>query len=373
MAHTTASGGSKSVFGFSLTFINNFRHTACRSSSKIFKPNKKMKRTLLSACIAMTSFAAFAQPTLTAASNAPVAGDKFVAHNFDTTGITWGASGASATWNFGSVTTASTDTNTFMSCASTPYCDSFAGANLASFDGGDYTYIITSASAITAIGGHSDTNYIHFVDPKVFMKFPFTYNNIFVDTSIVPLFGTAQMRYIDSNFADAYGTLTLPTGTYNNVLRVHTKTVQTITIGGMPFSSGATESYAWYATGFHSPLAMLDVDTVGTGTPYINKARYYTSASGSTGVREDIVTASDLDIYPNPAGNEAQLHFTLKNEAGSSIVVMDMTGKAVMTINDCKAGANTVSINTAALANGNYLVLLRTNEGIATRKLAVTH
>ena len=162
-----------------------------------------MKRTLLSACIAMTSFAAFAQPTLTATSNTPLAGDKFVAHYLDTAGISWGASGASATWNFSTVIENSTDTTTFMACAATPYCDSFAGANLASYDGTDYTYVITSAAAITAIGGHSDTNFIHFPDPKVFMKFPFTYTNSFVDTSIAPLFGTAQIMFVDSNTADA--------------------------------------------------------------------------------------------------------------------------------------------------------------------------
>lgn len=330
-----------------------------------------MKRTLLSACIAMTSFAAFAQPTLTSATNAPVAGDKFVAHNFDTAGITWGASGASATWNFGSVTTTNTDTATFMSCASTPFCDSFAGANLASFDGGDYTYLISNTAAITAIGAHSDTNYIHFIDPKVFMKFPFTYNNMFVDTSVVGLFGSAEMRYIDSNFADAYGTLTLPTGTYNNVLRVHTKSTQTITIGGMPFSTAATEAYTWYASGFHSPLAILDVDTAGTGIPYVKEARYYTGNSSSTGINHTAKSNIQLELSPNPATDVLHISFDLQTEANATLEIVDLTGKTVYKANNFNIGSNNVTVSTAELQAGMYIVHLRTSNGITATKFSV--
>ncbi len=330
-----------------------------------------MKRTLLSACIAMTSFAAFAQPTLTSATNAPVAGDKFVAHYFDTAGVTWGASGASATWNFGSVTATSTDTATFMSCASTPFCDSFSGANLASFDGSDYTYVIANTAAITAIGAHSDTDYIHFIDPKVFMKFPFTYNNMFVDTSIVPLFGPAQMRYIDSNFADAYGTLILPTGTYNNVLRIHTKTTQTITVSGMPFSSAATETYGWYAPGFHSPLVMLNVDTAGSGTPYVNEARYYTGNSSSTGIGNATKSNIALSLSPNPATDVLHISFDLQQNTGAMLEITDMTGKVVYTSADLATGANNIAFVTSSLQSGMYILHLHAENGVSVAKFSV--
>ncbi|PQJ12952.1 hypothetical protein CJD36_004195 [Flavipsychrobacter stenotrophus] len=332
-----------------------------------------MKKVVLSAAITIASIAAAtAQPTLIAATNTPLAGDVNVAHYLDSNSIAVGASGATVTWNFGSVVDTTTDTTRFLSCAATPYCDSFSGANLASFDGSDYTYIVTSAAKITAIGGHSGSDFIHFTDPKDFIRFPFTYNNSWVDTSSVPFSG-ASVNYVDSNTADAYGTLVLPSGTYPNALRMHTVTHQTVIFSGFPVSSSRTESYSWYAQGIRTPLMIIDLDTSGTGVLHLDQARYYTHSGSTTAVNDAKPVASGLNIFPNPAANLLHIAFNLANTADACVTISDLTGRTIANIagNSLVKGANELSYSVSELPAGVYIVQLYSAEGNATQKFVV--
>lgn len=333
-----------------------------------------MKKVVLSAAITIASIAAAtAQPTLIAATNTPLAGDVNVAHLLDSNSVAIGASGATVTWNFGSVVDTATDTTRFLSCTSTPYCDSFSGANLASFDGSDYTYIVTSAAKVTAIGGHSGSDFIHFTDPKDFIRFPFTYNNSWVDTASVPFSG-ASIDFVDSNTADAYGTLVLPSGTYSNALRVHTVTHEDIVFGGVPMSSSRTESYSWYAPGIRTPLMIIDLDTTGTGMLHLNQARYYTTSGATTGVNDAQTITSGLNIFPNPAINLVHITFNLATTADASVIISDLTGRTIATIagNGLVKGANDLSYSVSELPAGVYILQLHTAEGNTTQKFVVS-
>ncbi len=82
-----------------------------------------------------------------------------------------------------------------------------------------------------------------------------------------------------------------------------------------------------------------------------------------TGINE--VTESGLQVYPNPFSN--QLTVKTNGIAGSYIVVNDVTGKTVATVN--VTGANTI-INTASFANGIYTVsVIENSPKVAAAKL----
>lgn len=331
-----------------------------------------MKKVLLSAFIAITSFsAANAQSTLTAATNNPVASDVFVGHSTDTTGFSVGASGASATWNYGMLVSMGTDTTTFSTCAATPYCDSFSGSNLASFDGMDYAYLIASTAKLQAIGGQSDTDFVHFSDPKDFMRYPFTYNNSFTDTTMVSM-GLFDLQMIDSVTADGWGTLTTPGGTYTNALRVHAINYQDVIVMGMPYSSSRYETYNWYAPGFHYALMTVNIDTAGTGTNHVTGVTYYTGPTSTTKVGNVNRNGVAMNIAPNPATNAAHVTFSLATTEGAFVTVTDLTGRTVATVNNLTKGANNVTINTNDLSAGIYVVQLHTAEGVTAQKLVVS-
>jgi type IX secretion system substrate protein len=87
---------------------------------------------------------------------------------------------------------------------------------------------------------------------------------------------------------------------------------------------------------------------------------------GPTGVKG--VTRNNLTFfgnYPNPAVNSTNIKFSLRNTAGVSIQVMDVSGRIVNRLNqpDLSAGEHIVPLNTSTLPAGDYLYLVRTSSG----------
>ncbi len=80
-----------------------------------------------------------------------------------------------------------------------------------------------------------------------------------------------------------------------------------------------------------------------------------------------------LNVYPNPAVNEANVSFELTNASDVTVTVTDLAGKVVYTNNlgTTAAGKHNVEINTAALAGGIYTVNFNANNTVVTKKLSV--
>ena len=330
-----------------------------------------MKRVLLSAFAALSSFAAaYAQPTLTAATSNPVAGETFYSHSLDTAGVWKGATGAGVTWDFDTLTVTGMDTSTYMSCAATPYCDSFPGANIAVYTDSSYGYGVTSATSMRLIGLTTMGNFIHMTGNYDLAYYPTTYNSTHVSnySYFIPSFGATHMQ-TDSMHADAWGTLKLPNATYTNVLRVHTVTIETdsFDFGGMPFvTTSRSETYNWYTPGFHNALFTVTYDTSG-GMPYVNDARYYTRKT-PTGVKDLDGTAGALHVYPNPAANTVNIKGDIAAAIGD-IVISDVTGRVVGTVS--MTGKTELSFDVTDLSNGMYIISMPTANGRVAEKFTV--
>ena len=338
-----------------------------------------MKKTVLFLFAAISTLSALkAQPVLTSGSYNPIAGDVYYGHVLDTAGISIGASGPSATWNFSTVTEIDHDTTTYSSCTSTPYCDSFSTSNLASFDGTDYTYYNANSSALTLVGAFvsgtgTGTGILHFIDNKDLMRYPLTYNSRYTDTGSLSS-GGLLITISDSNFADAYGTLILPTGTYTNVLRVHSVTLTTVSFGAIPVSSDRAESYTWYRPGYHNTLMVVDFDTTGSGILHKSGAEYYKGPFYSTGIDNVNIDYATMQVYPNPATDAINVKFDLQDIDGSSVTVSDITGRVIATIDRDRMskGLNDISLSTSKLSAGIYMVQLHTLNGTTTQKVVVS-
>lgn len=78
-------------------------------------------------------------------------------------------------------------------------------------------------------------------------------------------------------------------------------------------------------------------------------------------------------IYPNPANDIAVVEINLEKSTDVSITMVDMTGKIVSSVDYGKAqGKAAFQLNVSDIHPGVYLVNIRTEEGISTKKLTVT-
>lgn len=87
------------------------------------------------------------------------------------------------------------------------------------------------------------------------------------------------------------------------------------------------------------------------------------------------IVATKLNLYPNPASNNATLTFTLQEAGKVSITVLDISGKQALPAWNKYyfAGAQTISLNTSGLSNGTYVVRIATDKSANNIKLLIQH
>ena len=332
-----------------------------------------MKKTLLSLATIVASVSAmYAQPVLSGTDLNPVPVETFYGHQTDTTGIVITAPGASLTWNYATLTETGLDTTTYLACTATPYCDSFAGSNIVSFDNTNYVYGIANSSRFSFIGAYTSGTYGHITHGmNDIMMYPLHYNDTHKDTFDFNLtfMGFAISHHeIDSMVYDAYGTLTLPSGTYPNAVRVHRFKLSKDSSLFTGASLALVETYEWFTSGFHNPLFTYTLDTSG-GT----MAEYYVQnrALATSVVNE----ANSLSVYPNPASDIVNLNFALPANQPATITLSDMTGRTVssISVNATTGNNNNISIPVANIPAGMYLVQLQSASGNITRKVSIAH
>jgi len=96
------------------------------------------------------------------------------------------------------------------------------------------------------------------------------------------------------------------------------------------------------------------------------------AAAGSTGIN-DIESASNVSLFPNPATEQVSLVFTLTQTSSVQIDLIDMNGKVLTTIpvSNAHVGENTLDINVSNYANGIYSLVIRSNDVFTTKKLVI--
>jgi hypothetical protein len=350
-----------------------FWHAVCHVNvkpKKLFE--QKMKQMLFSALLlGATSSISLAQVTLTAATSNPVQGDVYYNHTWDTTGIREGAAGANVTWNFTAATDLGIiDSTKFYSCTS-GVCDTFPGSTVYGASSYDTTFFITNASRFSLNGVQSRFGNIKYSNPLDILRYPLTYNTAFVDTSL--LTQSAFMTRIwqaDSMICDGWGTLRLPGRTVTGVLRVRNISYSRDSSFGVRESR--SESIMWLKPGYHMPILSIYYDTDG-GSRYVSDVFYFTGTFRSTSVGSVSTITSNLSVFPNPATDNITLSFTSSYGEPESISIFDMTGREVLTqtLTNLNNGENKVTISTAQLVAGNYIVKKSSASGVVTSILCI--
>lgn len=93
------------------------------------------------------------------------------------------------------------------------------------------------------------------------------------------------------------------------------------------------------------------------------KGEYY-YRTGYVGVNESSAENSAFEIHPNPATD--RITVSISGKGSSSLVITDLSGKTVMTLEANQAGP--FSVNIESLEAGLYFMELRNEQGAANRK-----
>lgn len=318
-------------------------------------------------------FNLMAQPVLNSNDVSPVAGDVFIFHTFNY--MDPGSGGANQTWDFSMISSTGTDTTDVKNAGSSPNASSFPSATLftKSRGGADEGFWSVSGSAFS-FHGLTTPNPSNIVmvynNPQDYLHYPFQHLNSFTDnfSSTYTVSGfTIYRKGTTVVTADGYGSVKLPYGTLQNVLRVKAISNFSDSTTGNVNQYIDTTVY-WYKPLVHSAvLKMQSLTTVGFNTTYT--AGYLDQIS--VGFEEIQSKQLNLDLYPNPTTNNAVVQFNLTSTQAVYINVYDNAGRLVLKQAESAmpGGRNTIHLPTSGLSNGVYMVEFITDNSTVVKKL----
>ena len=326
---------------------------------------------LLISIITICNFS-FAQPILTAATTNPVPGDSFNFYRCDASNLTPGMDGASAIWDFTTLVAVDSYYQVFAPCKSAPDCGLYPASNLVSYDAKDiYLYYSAKTKALSSLGRQATSTSTSTVstDPLDNLRYPLSFTGTFTD-SYSDITTTASKTMYRSGETvtnvDGYGTLKLPYGVFNSVLRIHTVIIsKDSTVGGDVFTTKG-DRYQWYAAGIHEALLSIYFYETPTGTTVNLPARYI--AVPATAVTQLNKFSPEIKLYPNPSDGNFKVNVTSSNNEPIAISVTNLFGQVLSTINSITNKDSDVSINASP---GIYFVNIITSSGLQTEKIIV--
>ena len=318
----------------------------------------------------------------------PTAGQVFSLTGADTTGVSAGAGGMNATWNFGSlVNGGGSQVDSFLNPSATPYGTLFPSATVALHQiiapvTNTFVYFRNNigSSVYERIANVKPDTVIYQTPAK---QYPYpltpstTYSGNYYAHYRTPS-GSATEAGVISGGVDGTGTLTLPTGTYTNVIRSHyTRTEQDTTY---TTSTNALvqviDYYEWYQPNSYFPILSISTTTASTMgfTVFHKKNVGYRQGYAASGIDESSVSANkDLMVFPNPANTKATLIYDMKKAGEAQINIYDLTGRLVQSISNTSGeGVQTLSLTVSELPIGMYEVRVTIATSSSSVKLQIT-
>lgn len=323
-------------------------------------------------------------PQITIGNNhVPVFGDQLIVRNVDTTGINQGSSGANQTWNFSSINVL-TDSASFnwVDPSTTPYASSFPSATIAEGNPAGFLYYTIAGGDMSNIGsgfGTSPQLITILTDPEIIFKIPFTYTNTYTDnfsgtmTGVIPILRRGTI----TKTADGYGTIILPSGTHNNVLRINFLQDITDSIAGIPIvTRTVTDNYSWYSSQYKFPIFSVTHSTIyTTGSPINSKTVVIATLNTSVGVvpiGNQVVSKYKLNQnYPNPFNPSTSITFDIVKTSDVKLIVYDALGREVAELVNERLlnGSYKVDFNSSNLTSGVYFYKLSAGDFSETKAM----
>lgn len=153
-------------------------------------------------------------------------------------------------------------------------------------------------------------------------------------------------------------------------------------LGHYVFSDLPDDSYRIYVDIPGLPMDSFYVVNIDAAVDSVVNLDYYADSNSvfpimntNVGIHAYKFTASNFEVYPNPAHNNTSVKFELQSEHTASIRLMDITGKQVMNIqlNKLPKGRHEYQLNFAnqQLSSGVYFIQVMSDSGMQVKKLIV--
>ncbi len=339
---------------------------------------EKLYKNILSFTFLTISFAMQSQSITIVQADLPVAGTNWIEEN-DTIATTLFVTPGSAiaqNWNYSSVfQSVYKDTTSYISKTGLPGASSYPGSNVAAYNPADSiaAFFVSNATGFYVDGFYftsaNPNGVVDFTPNLVYVPTPFTYgntNNSNSTYSFTIVSGGQTYTYVHNSYsqitADAFGSLTTPTGTYPNTLRIKNYTIGGDSIYlfyGTPFETNVyaggdtTTSYNWLRNNTKAVVMSLSLDASGT----IRDGSYLSAAT--LGAADLEKRNKGLEVYPNPTSDH--ITFSIKNAGVNqvSLLVYDALGKVVVEKNlNIDGIISNHNINIAELNDGIYVYRL---------------
>lgn len=332
-------------------------------------------KTTLTLLLILFSGVALAQPEITQA-NLPHVGDHVVIA-ICSDPVVAGDSGANVTWDMSGLTEQEEQFFDYIAMNEAPRADSFPEANICGVSWlEDFSNYKHTSSGLTAEGyvvtsDQIDTTLMVFTNSEQIIELPFSYGESFMDefegNSYVPGIGTFPFDGSISFEADGYGTLILPTGTYNNVVRYHFNREQTNYLNGIPANTQTKEQWGWVSEDFRFWLLLMETNFDGFSTSsliWYDKNPF----PASTGISSENFSAETL--YPNPLQKNQQLNIKWEQNEPATISIRSIDGRlAFETQMQFNQGKNT--INLPVEKAGIYILQVQTGQQLVSGKILI--
>ncbi len=326
----------------------------------------------------LASFAyVYGQPTLTSAFN-PQPGDQWK-YNPVNTQIEPGDAGAGVTWDFSGIEIIYNPViENYMSPAATPYATDFPQATVAYESKqavGTFVYYKGTGTNLERLGEASVMMKIRYLPPPVLYTYPFTFGTsvtgYYEDTATVGALELTRTLDYSAN-GDAYGTLRLPTGDHQDVLRIKIEsTLENEYTGGVGVQTVEAVEYLWVDPASRIPLMrMIKEVHYAAGAP-LDSIRSILVSDLVSGISAPASFLTSQEIHPNPATDMATVHFNLTQHANVVVDVYSVDGKRVVTGKPTPypAGSHQEQIPLHALKAGVYIVRLTSDDTSQTVRL----
>lgn len=338
-----------------------------------------MKKLYTISLMLLSSVALIAQPTITEL-NMPQLGDmptRGICSDIPNESTLNAETGANYSWDFSGLTEVSTATFNFFDPATSYWPTEFANSTLGGLEPNEdaYTFYSVSNASLETDGyriivGPGDTVEQDYTDSEIILGLPATYNSSGTDNFSGPGFAASTAITSAGTLTyscDGYGTLQLPNGTYQNVLRYHADRTETISVGGFPGGTVTKEQWIWVSSDYRFWLLLMEniSDPINgqSSTVWYQKTPIAVNPTGIADVAEE-----DFMVYPNPVAANGTLQLSRAMDADESIQLFDTQGRMVESIN-----ASTSSVSLDGMNAGIYILKILNGNGqsISTQKLIV--
>lgn len=336
-----------------------------------------MKKILLS-IFTILGLAASAQ-TLTYTNSSPAWGNApYMTNQCDSTGITPGATGAGASWSFN--ISGLNSPKTYTTSNALPGVAAYPSANVSVYSSTtNVAFYNSDVNYLKYYGGNIAINgfnvVLTFNTPSIYAQYPMALNSSVSSSpsGSISINGAINGTFTGSASATASGTgtLTLPSRTFNDVVRVTTIQNLNATLSlGVGSINTVTDDY-YSVSSSKTPIFSIQSSTIsstvgGTSTQTIVTVQPNYNVVGLNTLNKTDIT---LSVFPNPATNF--VNFSTPSIDATKVIVIDINGKIIVSEN---MEAGKLKLNTSNFATGIYMYQIadKNNQILTTGKFNVS-